>query len=262
MVYADIYSPMRAPLQSWLTEYLPHWLFNNTLFAWVGIKLVDCNIAVSQYLVKRLEVLGAKNVCYAPVGVNSETFRPRKELRARFPEPFVIGYLGHLTYVKGASIVLDAFRQVRQHMELRLLLSVTTGSEWKLLGELANDDKVTLLGPTDAAEFFASCDVYLLPRRASHGTVNLPNTVLEAMACGTAVVTSALPGIDEIVHDGKTGYLVKPNDLEGIVAKLKYLATHENERREVGMAGRRLVAEYYTWDRMAGIVEENICAGF
>lgn len=262
MVYADIYSPMRAPLRSWLTEYLPHWLFNNKFLACVGLKLVDRNIAVSRYLVKRLEELGARNVCYAPIGVDTTMFRPRSEMRAKYPEAFVLGYLGHLTYVKGASMVLDAFRRLKQEMDIRLLLSVTTGSEWKLLGGLINDDKVTLLGPTDAAEFFASCDVYLLPRRASHGTANLPNTILEAMACGTAVVTSALPGIDEIVHDGQTGYLVKPNDLDGIVSKMEYLASHEDERRAVATAGRQLVAEHYTWDRMAGIVEEAVCGKF
>jgi starch synthase len=80
---------------------------------------------------------------------------------------------------------------------------------------------------------------------------------LEAMACETAVVASAVGGIPEVVEDGETGLLV-PYDpdrrdafVAALAASMNALLTDPGLARRMGLAGRRRVMEHFTWRRIA-----------
>ena len=104
----------------------------------------------------------------------------------------------------------------------------------------------------------------MLPKRAviqllSHATVfacpslyePLGIVNLEAMACGTAVVASAVGGIPEVVSDGETGLLVPPGDPEALAAALNALLGDPARADAFGRAGRdRAVAEF-GWQAVA-----------
>jgi starch synthase len=80
---------------------------------------------------------------------------------------------------------------------------------------------------------------------------------LEAMACETAVVASAVGGIPEVVADGETGVLVPydPKDPAGFTAGLagaiNELLAEPERAREMGVAGRRRVLEQFSWRSVA-----------
>jgi len=80
---------------------------------------------------------------------------------------------------------------------------------------------------------------------------------LEAMACETAVVASAVGGIPEVVVDGETGLLVPydPNDpaafTAGLAAAVNELLAEPERAREMGVAGRRRVLEQFSWRSVA-----------
>jgi len=61
---------------------------------------------------------------------------------------------------------------------------------------------------------------------------------LEAMACSTAVVASAVGGIPEVVDDGKTGLLVPPGDEDALAAALTELVADRDRATRMGIAGR------------------------
>ncbi len=72
------------------------------------------------------------------------------------------------------------------------------------------------------AQYFAAADVYLYPTVAD----NLPNTVLETMACGTPTIGFRTGGMADMIEHAKNGYLVEQGDADGLVAGLKTADEH------------------------------------
>jgi glycosyltransferase involved in cell wall biosynthesis len=115
---------------------------------------------------------------------------------------------------------------------------------------------------TDAetAAAFAGADLFLLPS-LFEGT---PLTLVEAMASGLPVVTTATCGMRDVVRDGENGLLVPLRSPSAIAAAVERLADDESLRARLGTAARAEAAERYTWDRVAEpVVEiyESLCAG-
>lgn len=74
---------------------------------------------------------------------------------------------------------------------------------------------------------------------------------LEAMACGTPVVTASVGGMVDTVVDGLTGVHVPPHDAGALTEALRQLLDDEPLRRRLGAEGVRRVHERYTWQRVA-----------
>ena len=104
----------------------------------------------------------------------------------------------------------------------------------------------------------------MLPREAtiqlySHATVFCCPSIyepfgiinLEAMACGTAVVASAVGGIVEVVEDGKTGIQVAPARSDELAVAIRRLLDDPAQARAMGQAGRRRVEDKFSWASVA-----------
>jgi len=69
-----------------------------------------------------------------------------------------------------------------------------------------------------------------------------PNAVLEAMACARPVVATRLPGMEELVQDGRTGLLVPPGDADALAAALIRILADPGEAAAMGRRGRQRAA--------------------
>jgi D-inositol-3-phosphate glycosyltransferase len=78
---------------------------------------------------------------------------------------------------------------------------------------------------------------------------------VEAMACGKAVVVSAVGGHLDTVEDGTTGRLVPPRDPAALTGVLRQLLAEPGLRRELGTAGATRAAARYSWDKIAAETE-------
>lgn len=88
------------------------------------------------------------------------------------------------------------------------------------------------VGPQQVDELIANADILALPSFAE----NLPVSVIEAMAAGLAVVTTPVGAVEDIVHDGETGLLVAPGDVDALTAALTRLVGDPQLRARIGAA--------------------------
>jgi glycosyltransferase involved in cell wall biosynthesis len=108
--------------------------------------------------------------------------------------------------------------------------------------------------------FYKISDVYVL--LSINRGENFGIAALEAMACGTPVVASALPGVMELVTD-ECGIKVKPKDIQGIADSINLLLADTNMRAKMGQAARKNVEKYSgrnVTGRVPKIYEETLKA--
>jgi len=105
----------------------------------------------------------------------------------------------------------------------------------------------------DLPEFYAACDVFVLPsvsRLEAFGIV-----ALEAMATAKPVVVTDIPGVREVVTDGVEGLLADPVHPEDLAAKIRTLLADPDRRVEMGRRGRDKVESRFRIDQVAIAVE-------
>ena len=110
--------------------------------------------------------------------------------------------------------------------------------------------RMVRIGTPDRAGLVAayqSCDILLFPSRVEGFGI----VAAEAGACGRPVVTTDATALPEVVDDGISGYLCRPNDLEGYAARVLELGEDPDLRRRMGEAGRRKVATSFGYDQLA-----------
>lgn len=219
---------------------------------------VDVFIAASHVIAGMLVQDGvpADRVTVVHDGVNIGLVdkQPPVDARAAFWLPHgapVVGNVAALVAHKGQRhLVAAAARVIRELPDTRFLI-VGEGELREPLErqihELGLDRHVLLTGfRSDALGLVKSFDLFVM----SSVTEGLGSAMLEAMACGKAVVATAAGGIPEAVVDGETGLLVPPHDEAALSTALVTLLRDPARRAQVGAAGRKRVEEAFSVERM------------
>ena len=94
----------------------------------------------------------------------------------------------------------------------------------------------------DMPAVYAQANLVVLPTYYKEG---VPKALIEAAACGRAIVTTDIPGCRDIVRDNYNGLLVKPRDPEAAARAIRTLLNAPELRREFGANGRRLATEEF-----------------
>jgi glycosyltransferase involved in cell wall biosynthesis len=193
-----------------------------------------------------------------PNGISCDDPAPdtmRVAARKEFGIPdscFVVGCVASLTPEKAHQDLFRAFSRVIAKVPDSMLLLVGDGPLHSHLVTLARSlgihDRVKFLGyRTDVRALYSAFDVFAL---VSH-TEGLPMSLLEAMAASLSVVVSRVGAIPEIVVPMKSGFLITPGDLDGIMNALRQLSGEREFRKMLGRNARDEVVRHYSVQRMA-----------
>jgi colanic acid/amylovoran biosynthesis protein len=151
-------------------------------------------------------------------------------------------FVGRLSEEKGVPVLVKAAGILRKaYPDMRVDI-VGGGRQMKKIGKMISKlelkDTVHLLGyktGTEIAGLYRESSLVVVP---SVSPDNLPTVCIEAMGSGRPIVASRIGGLPELVEDGKTGFLVPPDDSEALAASISQLLSDPKLMQEMGKAGR------------------------
>jgi alpha-maltose-1-phosphate synthase len=269
------------PLRPWKAEQLGGGYAVSSWCEQVSLEAADAVIAVSEGM--RRDVLA----CYPAIdparvevvynGIDTAEYRPdpSTDVLERVgvdPERPSVVFVGRITRQKGVPYLLEAARSFAPEAQLVLCAGApdtpALGAEVeRRVDELRRSrDGVVwidrMLPKREVIQLLSHATVFACPSIYEPlGIVNL-----EAMACETAVVASAVGGIVEVVVDGETGFLVpfetagdgsfEPRDggeafAAEFAARVNELVADPARAAEMGRAGRERAVEAFAWDAIA-----------
>ena len=163
----------------------------------------------------------------------------------------VLGIL-RLVPQKGVDVALEALARLRPHHPDLHLVVLGEGPERGRLErravELGVNEAVSFPGRAgDVAEWLRRSELLVHPARWEGFGIAL----LEAMLAGLPVVASEVSSIPEVVIDGATGLLVRPDDAVALATAIESLLANPTRARELGEAGRARVLDSFSVGRMA-----------
>lgn len=212
--------------------------------------LADCSRSSSLFRDRRIEVI--------PNGLDTKRFQPIDQGTARdilsLPRDRKLILFGGVRASddkrKGFHYLTEALRSISVK-ELGSKTDVlifgspepdnepALGMNMHFTGHIHDDVTLSLL--------YSAADVFVAPSIQD----NLPNTVMEAAACGTPSVAFDIGGLPDLVENGRTGYLAQPFEANELAMGIIRLLEDEGKCREMAQAARHKVVSEFALDRIA-----------
>lgn len=223
-------------------------------------------LAVSRQVAAWLEgyLEESKDVHVVPNGVDATRFCPG--LIPAMPAgagTFTLGFVGTLKPWHDLETLAAAFERLHQQNANTRLLVVGDGprrsylkERFKRSGIADSAHFVGAVPPADVPAWLASMDVALALYSDGERCYFSPLKVYEYMAAGLPVVASRSGQLQELIEDGKNGFLCAPGDTAAVVSALERLLENPHLRAAMGRFGRTLVCRHHTWDAVAARILE------
>jgi glycosyltransferase involved in cell wall biosynthesis len=208
-------------------------------------------------LVKSYCLVDERKVCCIPNGIDFDALDKIDDDPASILSKYdlkkdnYVLFIGRLSSLKGVQYLIDAFKVIKKDYITLKLVIVGAGDFEGYLKNLSHGIRgIVFTGHIDSLNvrtiLYRNCAFVVVPSLYE----GLPIVVLEAMACGKAVVASGVGGIPLLIRHGQNGFLTKPGDSEGLEKFIRLLLENANLRENMGAFGRKLVEKDFSVDRM------------
>ena len=204
----------------------------------------------------------ADKIRIVPCGVNLEHFKPMNGLSVRrhlalHVDDLIILYVGRYTPIKGVDRMLSTFRYLTHLPHLRLVMVGGDGEHSSMFRQLQSkakelhiENRLFFAGRVDQEilpQYYSAADVLVVPSYyESFGLV-----ALEALACGTPVVTTSVGAMEDIVKDGVTGYIAKDANPKHFARLIEDILLKQNN---LSPSEIRASVSEFTWSRSASML--------
>jgi len=272
-----------ATLAGWLTRRPVIWHLHNVLPQGVELSLlvvfsrwvhtiIACSHAAAQPLLERSPSLHSKiRLIYNPVpSLKQSTRGDVNRLRESFgvqPTQVCIGILGRVTPFKGQWRFLQAARLVLQQTQKACFFVIGSPAADKLDQQYYSQLRRTVdhAGMRNSVffvehqrevdNFIAMMDVVVL---ASQGPEALPQTIIEAMSMGKAIIAPASGGIPEIVDDGRTGLFAKVDEPERLAAAMLKVIREPDVVRSLGSNAQERISRHHSREKFGEAIQSTL----
>lgn len=201
----------------------------------------------SQFVARSLEFSGVipEQIYRCPYGVDVSQFSPKdyqEDLITR-TRPIRFIYIGGVKELKGISYLLNAFMEIPQD-EAELTVVGQYNPEDADLDLFK--DRVKFTGAvlhSDIPKLLQDSDVFIFPSLGDSYALS----VMEAASCGLPVIVSENTGVQDLIEQGVSGFIVPIQSKDALKEKIQYFIDHPERIELMGCAARKM-AEENTWD--------------
>ncbi len=245
-VVASYHTDMPGFARRWRLGFLAKPIYG--YYRWMHNQ-ANLNLTPSEFTMKQLKAQGFKRLAVWTGGVDIDRFHPdnaspemRKRLSGGEPEKPLVLFVSRLSREKRSDWLLPLVQQIQG---IRLAI-VGDGPARPLLEKLFAGTPTVFTGylrGADLAGAFASGDIFAF----TGAEETFGNVVAEAMASGLAVVAPRSGGVVDLVEDGVTGLLYKPEGPAKFLDCVRELAQDLERAKRMGQAGQKK-ARLYAWE--------------
>jgi starch synthase len=267
------------PLRPWKREQLAGGYDFSLWVEKTALEMANAIIAVSNETkrdIERLFKVDSARVHVIHNGIDLELYRKvdstaaLKRYGIDLKKPYLL-FVGRITRQKGFQHLMRAIQFMERDFQIVLCAAAPDtpgmGEEMRTAVERAKAKRAGIIWINEmvdqktAGELYSHAAVFICPSiYEPFGIINL-----EAMACETAVVASAVGGIKEVVVDGETGFLVPLEQMtespfeatnpetfaRDLAVRVNQLMADPKLREKFGKAGRKRVEEHFSWASIA-----------
>ncbi|MFA5995911.1 MAG: glycosyltransferase [Patescibacteria group bacterium] len=239
---------------------LNRWAWQRKKIAWQNLSNLTL-VTPSNWLkrlVKQSALFKNHRVEVIPNGIDTNIFSPgdqeaaQKALHLPIDKHYI---LFAADYIQDKRKGIDYLYQALQRLQNNPSFTKTTeliifghGNELTLKN---NAFKIHFLGhlnkATDIAKAFRAADVFVLPSKQD----NLPNSVLEALSCGTPCVSFNIGGLPDMIKHLSNGYLAKAFDVNDLARGISWVLSDMNKRRILQTRARKSIEQHFTLEHQA-----------
>lgn len=190
-----------------------------------------------------------------PNGVNTDKFKPDKKKRNKLrkmlgitQKDVVLLFVGRNLRRKGLGYVIRALHMIKNN---KVKLVVCGGDDIEhrnLVSKLNEEKRVMFIGDVkNVDEYYAMADIFVFPTFYE----GFSFATLQAASSGLPVIATIANGTEDLIENGKNGYLLKTRNPEEIAKKINLLVKNTNLRNKMSRKAREMVIKKFSWKIVA-----------